>query len=294
MGQGELMPAILNRVAETTTGTGTGNLTLGGAATSLYGPNARTFSTCLAGVGLNFYYDIFHQTAAEFERGIGVLNGGDLQRLLVIESSNSNALVNFSAGTKTVMSAATPDDLKLEPLNLSDTQASRKTFFGRHGDSTLGLTAGRIYFTPFVNIKDIIVSGVGVNVTTASGTAGHVARLGLFEKTAVRTYRRVIDFGTVLVDSTGNKIISQSFDLPVGNYYIGLAAQGGTVSGSEPAFWNNWANGALSSSGSCWDYADGVTVTSPFAATYTTNLSVIVNQSVPTIYMRTSTGLFQS
>ncbi|MFY8062540.1 MAG: hypothetical protein ACOVN2_02420, partial [Usitatibacteraceae bacterium] len=183
--------------------------------------------------------------------------------------------------------------LKLEPLNHYDTQASRKTFFGRHGDSSRGLTAGRLYLTPFVNIKDIIVSGIGVNVTTASGTAGHVARLGLFEKAAVRTYRRVIDFGTVLVDSTGNKIISQSFDLPVGNYYIGLVAQGGTVSGSEPAFWNNWGNGGLGSNGGCWDYADSISATTAFSATYTTNLSPIVNQAVPTIHLRTSTGLFQ-
>ncbi len=102
------MPAILSKTVETSTTTGTGNFTLAGAATTLYGPNAVTFSTALAGVAYSFYYDIFHQALAEFERGIGYLSGGDLVRSLVIESSNSNALVNFSAGDTHRIQLASP------------------------------------------------------------------------------------------------------------------------------------------------------------------------------------------
>lgn len=288
------MTAILSRVAETTTGTGTGNLTLAGAATSLYGQNVRTFSAALGGVAYTFYYDIFHQSAAEYERGIGSLSGGALVRLLVIESSNSNALVNFSAGTKVVTCAATPDDLKLEPLNMANTSATRKSFFARHGDSSLSLVAGRLYLMPYANFKEAVITGVGFNLITASATAGHVARIGLFEKTANRVYTTVQDFGTVAVDGTaGVRLITTNFRLPTGNYYVGLMVQGGTVSASEPAFWNNWA-GSLNSNGGCWEYVDSQTVPNAFAASYTTTLSPIVNQSIPTIVMRTSTGLFQS
>lgn len=287
------MPAILSKTVETSTTTGTGNFTLSGAATTLYGPNARTFSAALGGVDYSFYYDIFHQTLAEFERGIGYLSGGALVRSLVIESSNSNDLVNFSAGDKVVMSAAVPDDLKLEPMNLHTSTAIRKGFFGRHVDSSLNLTGSRIYFMPYANFKDADMTAIGFNVTTA-GTATHVARVGIFEKTAMRVYKKVIDFGTIAIDSTGAKLIVSSFNLPAGSYFVAICSQSGSVSASEPAFWNNWGGSSFSNNGGCWDYIDGVSPTGAFASTYTATLAPIVNQAQPVIVMRTATGLYAS
>ena len=93
------MALVLNdRVKETTTTTGTGAITLAGAVSS--------FETFGAGVGNSntTYYAIVHQTANEFEVGLGTLNGDSstITRTTVISSSNSDSAVNFSSGTKDV------------------------------------------------------------------------------------------------------------------------------------------------------------------------------------------------
>lgn len=93
-------PYILDRVRETSTTTGTGTLTLAGAATGY-----RSFSA--VGDGNTCYYSIGHQSAAEWETGIGTYAtaGTTLARTTVLTSSNSNNAVSFSAGTKDVMIA---------------------------------------------------------------------------------------------------------------------------------------------------------------------------------------------
>ena len=93
------MALVLNdRVKETTTTTGTGALTLGGAVTGF-----ETFGT---GVGNSntTYYAVTLGGSAEFEVGLGTLNGDSttITRTTVISSSNSDSAVNFSAGTKTI------------------------------------------------------------------------------------------------------------------------------------------------------------------------------------------------
>ena len=93
------MAFVLNdRVKETTTTTGTGAVTLGGTATG--------FQTFAAGIGNSntCYYAIVHQTANEWETGLGTLNGDSstLTRTAVYESTNSDSAEDFAAGTKDV------------------------------------------------------------------------------------------------------------------------------------------------------------------------------------------------
>ena len=93
------MALVLNdRVRETTTTTGTGAVALGGAVSG--------FETFAAGIGNSntVYYAIVHRTAAEFEVGLGTLDGdsSDLTRTTPISSSNSDSAVDFSSGTKDV------------------------------------------------------------------------------------------------------------------------------------------------------------------------------------------------
>ena len=93
------MAFILNdRVKETTTTTGTGAITLAGAVGGF-----ETFSAGIGGSNTT-YYAIKHQTANEFEVGFGTLNGGasTLTRTYIINSSNSDAAVDFTAGTKDI------------------------------------------------------------------------------------------------------------------------------------------------------------------------------------------------
>lgn len=92
------MPLVLaDRVKETTTTTGTGTVTLLGAVTGY-----QSFSA--VGNANTTYYCIAGQTGTEWEVGIGTYtsSGTTLARNTVLTSSNSNTLVNFSAGTKDV------------------------------------------------------------------------------------------------------------------------------------------------------------------------------------------------
>ena len=91
------MALVVNdRVQETTATTGTGTLTLDGAATGF-----ETFSGALGNTNTT-YYAIASQNSGDFEVGIGTVGAGTLSRDTVISSSNSDALVNFAAGTKDV------------------------------------------------------------------------------------------------------------------------------------------------------------------------------------------------
>lgn len=286
------MPAILSRVAENSTGTGTGNLALGGAASADYGPNARTFAAALGGAGFNFYYDILHKTTAEYERGIGHLSGANLVRDLVIESTNSNGLVDFSAGDKFVMSAAVPDDLAYEPQNTTETTQFRRSLLGPANVATVAVTASRLYLTPYFNNKEINVSHVAVGVTTA-GTGGHVARVGLFEKVSNQGFRLVYDFGTVPVDTATDKVIAFPFKLPVGCFYVGVVSQSGTFRASGNGAFNNFSGGASLNANSTIHVYTSHTTTSVFPSTISA-VTAIVNASSPTVWFKTATGLFPS
>lgn len=91
------MAGHADRVKETTTTTGTGSVTLLGAVSQF-----RAFSSAFA-VNDYVYYAIVGQTGTEWEVGRGQLTGPTtLARQDVSASSNSNALVSFSAGTKDV------------------------------------------------------------------------------------------------------------------------------------------------------------------------------------------------
>lgn len=86
-----------DRVKETTTSTGLGNMILAGTLTGF-----RTFASIIS-VGEAFYYCIDGGTSGEWEVGIGVLTDATtLVRSSVLSSSNADAAVSFSAGAKTV------------------------------------------------------------------------------------------------------------------------------------------------------------------------------------------------
>jgi len=93
------MALVVNdRVKETSTTTGTGTLNLDGAALG--------FETFVSGIGNanTTYYSIVNENG-EFEVGLGTVTDAatdTLSRDTILSSSNSDAAVNFSAGTKDV------------------------------------------------------------------------------------------------------------------------------------------------------------------------------------------------
>ena len=91
---------VADRVKETTNTTGTGTLSLAGAVAG--------FQSFVAGVGTTntTYYAITASATGDWEVGIGTVTSGSpdtLSRGTVLESSNSDNLVNFGAGQKIVI-----------------------------------------------------------------------------------------------------------------------------------------------------------------------------------------------
>jgi hypothetical protein len=95
------MAFVLNdRVKQTSTSTGTGTINLSASAET-------GFETFVAGIGTtnSTFYCISHDGTADFEVGIGTVTDASpdtLSRTTIISSSNSDNLVNFQTGTKTV------------------------------------------------------------------------------------------------------------------------------------------------------------------------------------------------
>src|SRR3990167_369136 len=93
---------VADRVKETSTTTGTGNIALAGAVTGY-----QAFDDVMANND-TCYYVIELQSGSEWEVGLGTFNDTDtLVRTTPTASSNAGAAVNFSAGTKNVFMAYT-------------------------------------------------------------------------------------------------------------------------------------------------------------------------------------------
>lgn len=102
-----------DRVKDTSTTTGTGNITLSGTA-----PTGFTNFNTAFGTSVTFIYVIQHQTLDEWEVGVGHLSASTtLVRDSITAGTNGTSAVNFSAGTKDVYCDITADQLnKIQTL----------------------------------------------------------------------------------------------------------------------------------------------------------------------------------
>lgn len=129
-----------DRVKETTTTTGTGNVTLAGAASGF-----RTFASVMANNDTCTYVIA---GGTEWEVGFGTFVSATpaLARTAVLASSNAGALVSFSAGTKDVFIAQTASRLVLPDLSSTPSAPSSSLFlyskdrFGIAMPSLIGAT----------------------------------------------------------------------------------------------------------------------------------------------------------
>lgn len=97
-------------IEDTTTTTGTGAITVSGTAPAL----CQTFSARLS-VNDTFYYRI--EGTTEWESGIGTYSAANqITRTTVLASSNADAAVNFSAGTKTVKLVVDAEYFRTNPV----------------------------------------------------------------------------------------------------------------------------------------------------------------------------------
>jgi len=111
---------IENGVEMETTSEGTGDISL-----SVSSSTPRTFNDAFAtGSANKFRYHIYNKDNSEYEVGIGYLSDSTtLVRDTVIESSNSNNLVDFSTGTKVVTCDNDANQI-VDPRDMNDGQVA--------------------------------------------------------------------------------------------------------------------------------------------------------------------------
>jgi hypothetical protein len=175
------MPLVLkDRVKETSTTTGTGTLTLGGAATGFQ-------SFAVIGNGNTTYYAIFDRISQDWEVGVGTYtaSGTTLSRDSVLESSNGGSLVNFGAGSKDVFCTYPAE----KAVTLDDVQTlTNKTISGSFTGPLTGnastasalqtaRTIGGVSFdgTANINLPGVNTAGNQNTTGTAANVTGTVA-----------------------------------------------------------------------------------------------------------------------
>jgi hypothetical protein len=118
------MANFYDRVLETTTTTGTGNISLAGAPA-----NYVTFGSVLSN-GSTCHYTIVDSTNNTWECGLGTYNtsGNTLSRTTVTASTSASSLVNFGSGTKQVFVSPTGSFLSTLPqTSVSNTFTAPQT-----------------------------------------------------------------------------------------------------------------------------------------------------------------------
>ena len=212
------MPALSDRVRETSTTTGTGTFSLAGAVTGFV-----SFSSAF-GNGVSVYY--VAALGAEWEIGIGTTGAGTLTRDTVIASSaGGTTKVTFSAGAKDVFCSipatglVTTDDVA--STNTANKVVKRDgsgnfaagtitaALTGNASTATALQTARNINGVSFNGTADITVAaaaGTLTGNTLASGvTASSLTSVGTLTSLTV-SGALTVDTNTLVVDAANNRV----------------------------------------------------------------------------------------
>lgn len=158
------MPLVADRVAETTTTTGTGTVTLAGAKTG-YQAFTTAFST-----GAKVYYCITDNT--NWEVGVGTFTtvGTTLSRDSIFASSNAGAAVNWGAGTRDVFCTAPMQSIVGAPRLQAKTGAY--TVVASDNGSIINCTSGT--FTVSLTAAATLGSGFTCWIWNTSSTITNI------------------------------------------------------------------------------------------------------------------------
>ena len=154
-----------DRVLDTSTSTGTGDLVVSGSSPNGY----RTFSTVMS-VADTCYYSAQHQTLNEWETGTATYSSANtLTRTTVSSSSNANAAVNFSAGTKDVsITFLASKSVQTNPSG--QTVNSGGSYTRTAFTATAGQTSFTVSYT--VNYVEVYVNGILLNSADYTASTG--------------------------------------------------------------------------------------------------------------------------
>jgi|TARA_R110002124_G_scaffold144724_1_gene309871 hypothetical protein len=196
------MALVLNdRVRETTTSTGTGTINLAGATNG--------FEGFVTGIGTtNTTYYAISVSGGDWEVGLGTVTDASPDTLsrAVISSSNSDNLVNFSAGTKDVFCTLPASKAVFE--NASNNVSLQ-------ADLTVGAllkmpdnTSAKILVADGTSYQESAVSG---DATIASGGALTLANSGVTAATYTNSTVAVDVKGRITSASSGTAGASAGF-----------------------------------------------------------------------------------
>jgi len=213
---------LANRVNETSTTTGTDDITLDAAVT-----NFRTFTSQFA-TNQRFVYTIDNE-AGEWETGIGYLSGSTTLVREAPQDGSASTPVNFSAGTKQVYSGISAQNLPAyPPVTTAVSGFLEQVISPHHTNYVTTYTARdeRVFFNQYINNHgDAVFSNFVLQVNTA-GAAGAKSRIGIYlvdEATGLPTGDPYIESDNIDCTTTGLKVqpftssvsgISQSISLP--------------------------------------------------------------------------------
>lgn len=193
------MALVVNdRVKETSTTTGTGTLNLAGAV--------QDFEGFVAGIGTGntTYYSIVNTGTGEFEVGIGTVTDAatdTLSRDTIISSSNSDAAVNFSAGTKDVFCTLPASKAVVEDEN-NDVTLPADLTIGANIDVSSGGAKIKLAGSYPVGINNVALgSNAGANLNSGSQS------------------------NTLIGNSAGNNILGSDYNTAVGNQALRIGSR---------------------------------------------------------------------
>lgn len=216
-----------NKIAETSSSTGTGNITLAGAwsVPDSFITGNRTFNS-FYGLNHRFPY-IIQDKFGNWEKGVGyLLDSITLVREIVADNSlNTAAPINFPAGEKLVMVPTDAGMDILPKLRTGGGYAGSGFFFNNGVNHTA--VANRLVLIPFLSRRPFLTDSVLLNVNTAA--ASSKARLGIYQITQVDTTHTATlmqDFGEIDTSTTGEKQLTASLKLGAGLYFTAFVCNG--------------------------------------------------------------------
>ncbi len=172
---------LANRVEETTTTTGAGNLTLAGAKR-----NFRTFNTAF-GTSLRFVYWIVDEVNYVWENGIGYLSDATtlVREKVLSNSSGTTSALTLGGGTKRVFCGVSEGSVHPAWTDVYDEGSGTVRIGPAHlsvsaGINSFAMSANLFTAMPYLVLYAGTCTHVSLDITTASTTVGSLIRIGLY------------------------------------------------------------------------------------------------------------------
>lgn len=232
-----------DRVKESSTTTGTGNISLGGAISGFI-----TFSSVFSN-GSNMYYCIADQSASNWEVGVGTYNtsGNTLSRTTVLASSNSGSKVNFTSmslfvfctaaalgqgvapaaitgllptsisGTNTTAAITVASGIATDSNNIANMRGVGYSWAASNGNHINGTDAVSSTLANSTTYHMFLCSG-----SSGTGTFTSASLTPTFPTGYVNFSRRIFSFNT---DVSGNPISYIAVEVEGGSYIAWLTTQ---------------------------------------------------------------------